>query len=262
MGQVLNYHQRRRIQKQRKKLGATIILTLLIASLTLILSGCNSHEDSPGQVLKPTPTSTPTPAPRTAPERSYYQEQLAWEREGKGHSTWTTHLRKIVGASTLAGYPAVNMEKVCPNYHNLPVKHKPEVWAQLISIMAKYESGFKPETTFTEPDIHDAKGIKVVSTGLLQISVESANSYGCGITFEGLKNWEKNLTCAVLIMEKNVARNGQAFDKKKVMFKGKPQSRWQGASAYWSVAREGVSNSFPKVQKYMMNLNHCKFVVP
>ena len=97
--------------------------------------------------------------------------------------------------------------------------------------MAKPESGFKPGTKYVEQDILDTNGQKVVSRGLLQISVESANQgvYGCAIkNAEDLHKVEVNLRCGARIMGYLVKQDGL------VAAAAEPPV---GAARYWSVLR-------------------------
>lgn len=98
-----------------------------------------------------------------------------------------------------------------------------------MSTLARFESNFDPSVSFNEPTIFDAQGNRVVSRGLLQISRESANGYGCGITDEQqLHDPATNLACAARIMNRLVTRDGVI---------GSTAKPWKGMAAYWSPFR-------------------------
>jgi hypothetical protein len=112
---------------------------------------------------------------------------------------------------------------------------------QLISIMAKYESNFKPETNYTE-GFNDSKGKPVISRGLLQISQESANqrAYNCQIKdAKQLNDTKTNLECAVNIIHFQAVKHNSLM--------GEPK---KGCSAYWSVCRVS-SKSNAKILSYL-----------
>lgn len=115
---------------------------------------------------------------------------------------------------------------------------------QLLSVMALYESNFKPETSYKE-SFKDSKGNYVISRGLLQLSKESANqkAYGCSILNEQdlHKPWV-NLSCASKILIFQAKKSGTLIDGNR-----------GGCSAYWSVCRKS-SNSYPKIMKYLEGL--------
>lgn len=113
--------------------------------------------------------------------------------------------------------------------------------AQLLSIVAKRESNFKPETSFNETG--HLQG--VVSRGLFQISKDSANqsAYGCGISnAKDLYNPHINIKCAVKILAYQANKTGTLIDGEK-----------GGCGSYWSVCRSknGKSESYKVIMKYM-----------
>lgn len=119
-----------------------------------------------------------------------------------------------------------------------------ECVAQLISIIAKRESNFKPDTTYNETG-HLAG---VVSRGLLQISKDSANqsAYKCGINdAKELHDPVKNLKCGIKILAFQSKKTGVLIDG----LKG-------GCGAYWSVCRSknGTSDSYKVISSYMSKL--------
>jgi hypothetical protein len=139
-----------------------------------------------------------------------------------------------------------------------------ECLAQTISIMAKYESSFKPETIFYECSkksnvygktaFYDKergwcmKGVSqydggfVISRGLLQISIASAKSYGCPIEKStDLHNAQINLECGVKIATNWINKDGVFFGGDKL-----------GIGRYWSVGRKS-SPSNTKILKYLEN---------
>ena len=110
--------------------------------------------------------------------------------------------------------------------------------------MAKYESSFKPETQFKE-SFNDSKGKPVISRGLLQLSIESANqkAYGCNIKkAEEMHNPKTNLECAVKIVVFQANKSGTLMGEPKL-----------GCSSYWSVCRKS-SGSNAKIISYLQNL--------
>jgi hypothetical protein len=105
----------------------------------------------------------------------------------------------------------------------------PENWVHLIVAMARFESSYKPVTTYREK-FKNSRGEFVISTGLLQISYESARGYGfSGITTEQLKEPKKNLEVGVKILERWSLADG--------VIAGNGKSPYQGSSRYWSVLR-------------------------
>ena len=110
-------------------------------------------------------------------------------------------------------------------------------WVYLMSAMSERESGHNPNNSYKE-NFKDVKGRYVVSRGLLQISIESANGYGCGFKDEQeLHDPKRNLECSVEILSKWVIRDGRIAGK---------ESGWRGGARYWSVLRSS-SSSYGKI---------------
>lgn len=118
-----------------------------------------------------------------------------------------------------------DMEGYCPK----DTENK-KCYVAILSALSKFESGHKPESSYKE-DFKDSKGAYVISRGLFQISQESANGYGCGITKpEMLYNPETNIECAVKIMNRWVSRDG--------VIAGGKTGAWKGMARYWSPFRK------------------------
>ena len=158
------------------------------------------------------------------------QDYAAWKRVNTDGS-WTLAAEIAVKATTLVTLVPKDIKAFCPAYDGLGVDKRTRFWVGLLSAIAKPESGFKPETKYVEPDIVDANSQNVVSRGLLQISMESANqrAYGCGIQqAEDLHKVEVNLNCAARIMRHWVEKDGL------IAAASMPAV---GGARYWSVLR-------------------------
>ena len=125
-------------------------------------------------------------------------------------------------------------------------------WVGLLSAMARPESNFKPATKFTE-SFPDSSGRKVISRGLLQISIESANQsrYGCNIKkAEDLHIPAVNLACSVKILSAWVRSDN-------VIATYKTDRENMGGGRYWSVLRESQGH-LPELSGFTSRLSFCK----
>ena len=154
-----------------------------------------------------------------------------WAGKSEGPE-WTFTVRKAIldQDNRLANANPSDMGRYCPNYGALATKQKRLVWAKLFSLLANYESGYDPAVKFTE-SFPDAAGKLVVSRGLLQLSKESANGYGCGIgDATELHDPAVNLRCAVRIASKWAVNDG-------VIARKTDAGKWHGLARYWSPFR-------------------------
>lgn len=143
------------------------------------------------------------------------------------------------GHDMLANEPS-DIKSYCPQFSLLKKEEKIAFWVHMISAIAQKESDFNPTKPYVET-FTDKNGERVVSRGLLQLSLESVNNplYGCKIKkAEELDDPLKNLVCGVKILnhwmrtEPVITRN-----------EGK---EWLGAAKYWGVLRTSDTVSFIK----------------
>lgn len=180
--------------------------------LTLLLSGCAQQITLPKPIVES-------------------KLVLAW---GEAHQDWTSHLVNEIKNSGIKS----TVKTPCPN---LDLN---TCFAQLVSIMAKYESAFKTESQYKE-SFKDSKGNYVVSRGLLQISIESANqsAYKCNIKdATELHNPLVNLSCAVKIITYQANKSGYLMAEPKL-----------GCASYFSVCRNS-SSANKKIKSYLSGL--------
>jgi len=112
----------------------------------------------------------------------------------------------------------------------LPKKaDRPRFYAELLGALSVFESNQDPTVEYEE-NFNDSNGKKVISRGLLQISIESANGYGAGIKDEkDLHDPAINLKAGVLIMSRWIVKDGLITNTK---------SEWRGMARYWSPFRD------------------------
>lgn len=201
-------------------------LILVAAFAFIMLIACEQEREGLVKPALPKPSTEPTYS--ASETQQIINTTYAW---GNKNPQWDIDLFeavKNVSISPTAKSPCKKIDiKSC--------------LAQTISIMAKFESSFKPETSYKE-SFKDAKGNYVISRGLLQLSIESANqkAYSCGIkTADELHNPKININCAVKIA-------AYWINKDQVFFGGDKL----GIGRYWSVGRKS-SGSNAKILKYL-----------
>ena len=159
----------------------------------------------------------------------------AWANLANG-AGWSLVTHKALGefGDPLLTTEISDVAEFCPKYKTLVKLERANVWVMIISAMVQFESSFQWWKPFSEGFLN-SKGQSVVSRGLLQISMESANSYGCGIAKEAqLDDPETNLRCGVRIMTSLVSRYHSIHGRLSGAVNGNP---WMGAARYWSVLR-------------------------
>jgi Transglycosylase SLT domain len=142
----------------------------------------------------------------------------------------------IYGEHLLTSSPE-DIKSYCPRFASLGREEKKAFWVQMISAIAEKENGkFDPALAFKET-FKNSKGEFVMSRGLLQLSFESANNYGCGFKTEAaLENPQKNLACGVRILDHWVRRENVMSQRE--------EDEWMGPAKYWSVLRKSKTREF------------------
>jgi len=177
------------------------------------------------------------------------QDYAAWAKKNKDGS-WTAAAETAITSSQLTSAVPADIQTFCPAYLKMSPEERKIFWVGLLSIIARPESNFKPETKYTE-SFADAQGNKVVSRGLLQISIESANQkkYSCGIKkAEDLHDPSTNLACGVKILDAWVTTDNVIA----TYGTGAPQ----GGGRYWSTLRE-KNKHLPELTKFTTSLKVC-----
>jgi hypothetical protein len=154
-----------------------------------------------------------------------------WEGKHPDGRDWTLFTYKEVSkvAAKLATTTPTDYKDFCPEYKSLSDENKRNFWVYLLSSMAQLESNFNPSLSYREA-FRDGSGNYVMSRGLLQISIESGNAYGCGFKSQSdLNDPYRNLSCGLRVLNKWVVN-----DKR---IAGSVSGSWRGGSRYWSVLR-------------------------
>jgi hypothetical protein len=163
---------------------------------------------------------------RPAPAPSVF----AWDHLPDG-PRWTEHTRAAIDelAPDLPALVPDDVATWCPRYAELDLPARRTFWIALLAVLARHESAHDPDTDYKE-DFTDSSGRPVVSRGLLQLSRESANGYGCNIAdSRELHDPATNLRCGVRILARWIDRDH--------VISAHVDGRWRGAARYWSPFR-------------------------
>lgn len=194
-------------------------------------------------VDKPEPVAVESTAP------------LSWEKSHPERKVWSDLARTTAGVVLRDLNKAKDVARFCPKYASLSTFDRVQFWAELVSTMAYFESGWKPDTVFKEP-----APLNNESIGLLQLSVSDAKNYPfCAPigTRSAIMDPLKNLDCGIRIMAKWIGKHekvtGSHFE---VNSKGKTVELFEGGSIYWSVLRE--KRKLPEVLAMVKKLGICR----
>ncbi len=239
----------------------TRIFSILIVALFAVVS-CSQKRAIDGEssiesglALVPPPDVEEPPG--SDPDEEILTRWTAWWSEEAPSNlerlAWSKHVLKEterLAGSSLVSEP-LDLSAYCPKWKTLSLPDRKGFFLSLISAMSKFESGFDPTTEYKE-NFKDSKGNWIISRGLLQLSVESANGYGCQVTENSLHDAKTNLTCAIIILNRWVAKDryfGSSI--------GSAKNKHVGGARYWSVLRE-KSKSRDKIRNFTSSQKMCQ----
>lgn len=157
----------------------------IVALAALMLSGCVPEKTALQSTLPEVPTR--------------------WDHRPEA-PTWTAAAFVAVAENddVLASRVPGDIGAWCPGYASASLNDRRAFWVGLMSVVAKSESSHNPA----------AAGGGGRYIGLMQISPKTAVANGCEATSaRALKDGSENLTCAVEVFSRDVARDGVVAGK-------------------------------------------------
>ena len=170
---------------------------------------------------------------------------LGWETKNPNNKGWT----KITVAAVEKHFQKLNLaedtELFCPDYTFLQEETKKQFWAEFISAMAFYESGWNPYSQLTEISLgtDSVTGKVVTSEGLLQLSYGDTKwAKWCNFSWEeDNKNNptittilapKNNLECGIGILSNQIKKHHKIVIEKR---------------AYWSILK--INHRYQKIDQ-------------
>ncbi|MBM3682615.1 MAG: hypothetical protein FJW84_04090 [Actinobacteria bacterium] len=169
--------------------------------------------------------------------------KLGWESKGQKTNEWTRVTVESVNRHFQKLNVAEDTELFCPEYTFLPDETKKHFWAEFVSSMAFYESGWNPMSQLTEISLgtDSVTGRVVTSEGLLQLSYgdikwatwchfdwESDNKNNPVVTT--ILDPKNNLECGIGILANQIRKHHRIVLEKR---------------AYWSILK--VKHRFERI---------------
>ncbi|MAC46377.1 MAG: hypothetical protein CMI12_05900 [Oceanospirillum sp.] len=147
-----------------------------------------------------------------------------------------------------------DIETYCPNYYRSTYEQRLDFWAGFISSLSHFESSHQNHVWYQER-FNDVQGNPVISRGLLQISIESGNGYGCGLTDQQqLHDPKTNISCGVRILNRWVGQEDKVVSGRGGWWVF--GNSWKGAARYWSPFRD--PNKRNRIASATRDLPYCK----
>jgi len=229
-----------------ERLGRGGLLLVMLAGMAAVC-GCSKQEapkvavSAPGPQMKAAP---PTP--------------IAEKKAELGGTTWDPGWDQIVEralpAEMLSGPVPRDVRRFCPRFGAMPEGDKRAFWAYFFQALAGAEAGLDPKTRVrhTEAAVAVKDGVTgrpVRSEGLLQLTYEDQERYGCDFDWDHDKRLPANDPAKTILTPKNNLECGVKILRKQIIEARKPLF---SSSSYWSTLRPGTA-SYRVFAKQMTN---------
>ncbi|MGO9515941.1 MAG: hypothetical protein ACLPND_02750 [Candidatus Korobacteraceae bacterium] len=154
---------------------------------------------------------------------------------------WDVIVEKAIPPAMLSPAVSRDVARFCPRFASMDDTDKRAFWAYFFQALAGAEAGLNPRTRVrhTEPElakIDKVTGAAVRSEGLLQLSYEDGELYGCDFNWEADRKLPPNSRDKSILQPKNNLECGVKVLNHQIIDQHKPLLT---RTAYWSTLQPG-----------------------
>lgn len=219
----------------------------IIASLAFLFCACAKHEERAAAAQPPQPEVKPAPATPIDAKKVQLGGKT-WDPQ------WDEIVERALPPSLLGSQVPRDVRRFCPRFYDLSEVDKRAYWAYFFQALAGAEAGLDPKTRVrhTEPAVavKDAvTGRAVRSEGLLQLTYEDAERYGCDFDWDRDKTLKPDDPSRTILQPRNNLECGVKILTKQIIDQHKPLL---SRSGYWSTLQPG-RRSYRVFARQMIN---------
>jgi hypothetical protein len=197
--------------------------------------GCGGQVHFQSTVAQPQPQEKPAPPTPLAEEKAELGDDQTWKPD------WDKLIEDALPPDLLSPKVAKDVKAFCPRFNTLAVADKRAYWAYFFQALAGAEAGLRAtaDVRHTEPEtaVVDRVSHRMVrSEGLLQLTFEDADRYGCDFDWAGDKTLAEHDPRKTILQPKNNLLCGVKILTNQLIDQGKPLLT---PSSYWSTLRPG-----------------------
>ena len=182
--------------------------------------GAPGKKDAAAQPAVPVPPGGPVPAKgiKPAPPTPIAEQKDTLNETGNWNPQWDVLIEENLPPEMLSPGMGKAVGAYCPRFSSLPDVDKRAFWAYLFQALSGAEAGLKPTTNVSHSDpavaVPDKVSHRMVrSEGLLQLTYEDSERYGCDFDWNHDKSLatrdagktilqpKNNLLCGIRIMK-------------------------------------------------------------
>jgi len=204
-----------------------------LALILLTQSSRLDHSQSPA-----TPTQV---AVKEAPPTPMAEQKADLGDDETWNPGWDSMIEEMLPADLLSSKVSKDVKAFCPQFNSLSLADKRAFWAYFFQALAGAEAGLRTtaDVRHTEPEVAvvDAVSHRMVrSEGLLQLTYEDADRYGCDFDWDGDRQLPEHDPEKTILQPKNNLQCGVRILTNQLIDKHKPLLT---RSSYWSTLRPG-----------------------
>jgi hypothetical protein len=227
-------------------LGLVVICALFFGA-----AGCGKREEA--RATAPSgpvaPPMKPAPATPILAKKVELGEATHWNVE------WDKIIELAIPPEMVSDQVPRDVRRFCPRFNQMQEADKRAFWAYFFQALAGAEAGLKPTTRVrhTEPEVavkDKVTGRAVRSEGLLQLTYEDQQRYGCDFDWEHDKALPANDPEKTILQPKNNLECGVKILENQIIEQKKPLL---SSTGYWSTLRPGTV-SYRVFAKQMTNV--------
>ena len=208
------------------------IAVCLAPVLTL---GCGGPVQSQMPVAQPQPQEKPAPPTPLAEKKAELGDDQTWDTD------WYKIIEDALPPDLLSQKVARDVKSFCPRFNALAVADKRAYWAYFFQALAGAEAGLRStaDVSHSEPGAAVVDGVShriVRSEGLLQLTFEDADRYGCDFDWAEDRTLPEHSPQKTILQPKNNLLCGVKILTNQLIHQRKPLLT---PSSYWSTLRPG-----------------------
>jgi hypothetical protein len=197
--------------------------------------GCGGPVHSQAPVAQPSAQEKPIPLTPLAEKKAELGDDQTW------NSDWDKIIEDALPPDLLSPRVAKDVKVFCPRFNELTVVDKRAYWAYFFQALAGAEAGLRStaDVHHSEPQTAVVDGVShrmVRSEGLLQLTFEDANRYGCDFYWAGDRRLAEHDPQKTILQPKNNLLCGVKILTNQLIRQRKPLLT---SSSYWSTLRPG-----------------------
>lgn len=221
------------------RIGACLTAAALAVGLGAFRSG--SHDPAEAAVAAPVATPPPSPELKPAPSTPIAEEKAILGDDETWRPEWDAMIEKALPDDLLQPAMGRKVREFCPRFSSMSLADRRAFWAYMFQALSGAEAGLKATANVqhTEPQVAVVDGVShrmVRSEGLLQLTYEDSDRYGCNFDWDWDKHLPEHDPDKTILQPRNNLLCGVSILDNQLVVQKKPLL---SNSSYWSTLRPG-----------------------